>query len=103
MKDVTPKLRQKHWLASLKKNTETTATHRNSDGETDAKNGNTTLTQNSKDHNFINKSLHFQIADCHALPIIVVEIHRDKKSKQPVEGPSGKQGDPKCLSNTRDD
>ena len=115
-KDVKPKLRQKHCSASSKKDTETSVTCYNSDGldpkktqtdsmmgAIDTNSGNTSLTKNELDQNSSSDSLYFAITDCHALPIIVVETYRDKKSTQIVKGPCGKQGDPMCFSNTRKD
>ena len=40
--------------------------------------------------------------DC-LLPVIVVESYRDKKSKELVTGPDGKQGDDLCFSANRSD
>ena len=109
--DVTPKLREKHRLASANQNPETAVTHSHGgrahaakaqtghmSDEIHTKNGNTPMTRSA-----INKSLHFEIKDSHALPIIVVETYRDKKSKQLVKGPDGRQGDESCFSANRRD
>ena len=71
-----------------------------------AKNGKTLSTQNAKNQDSINMDVGFKMTDneidC-SLPIIVVESHGDKKSKEPVTGPDGKQGDDLCFSANRSD
>ena len=115
--DVTPKLRKEHQLESSKKNPETVASQRsgghphptttqtgNLTDVVNTKNGKTLSTQNAKNQDSINMDIGFEITDNEIdclLPIIVVESYRDKKTKELVTGPDGKQGDDLCFSANR--
>ena len=117
--DVTPKLRKEHQLESSKKNPVTVVSQRsgghphptttqtgNLTDVVNTKNGKTLSTQNAKNQDSINMDIGFEITDNEIdclLPIIVVESYRDKKTKELVTGPDGKQGDDLCFSANRSD